>query len=288
MLTLTGVGAQVAGDIAVAVILSLIDQVRHVYRPRTRVLIKDGQSRWSAAPAAPDRLAAPGVVVYRFEADLFYANAHFFVEEVLRLVTTAKTLIHGLVLDLAGIDDIDYTATKMLLQVRDELNKRGVTVVSAAISADAIDHLRRHGVTGDDFDRKVYPTIDAAVAALGSRKRAGRPIESRPLRVGRASSRAGMGPIARPNHVSDHLDTLLGSLPSVQLVEQQLRLAEDRAVAAFRKPSIDRRQQIPRGDASVPIAFEAGERRRGGQLPNLRILSARNDDGRFEACLGRG
>jgi hypothetical protein len=50
--------------------------------------------------------------------------------------------------------------------VRSELNKRGVTVVSAAISADAIDSLRRYGLAGD---KEVYPTIDAAIAALGAR-----------------------------------------------------------------------------------------------------------------------
>jgi anti-anti-sigma regulatory factor len=57
--------------------------------------------------------------------------------------------IHGLVLELTGIDDVDYTAAKMLLQVRSELNKRGVTVVSVAISADAIDNLRRYCLAGD-------------------------------------------------------------------------------------------------------------------------------------------
>jgi hypothetical protein len=57
----------------------------------------------------------------------------------------------------------------MLLQVRGELNKRGVTVVSAAVSADAIDNLRRYGLSGDDFNKRVYPTIDAAIAALGAR-----------------------------------------------------------------------------------------------------------------------
>jgi MFS superfamily sulfate permease-like transporter len=149
-------------------VLSLLDQVRHAYRPRTRVLVKDAEARWCAVPAAPDQLAAPGIVVYRFEANLFYANASFFVEEMLRLVTTAKTPMHGLVLDLTGIDDIDYTAAKMLLQVKGELNKRGIALVSVAISGDAIDHLRRYGLPGEDFDKRVYPTVDAAVAALGT------------------------------------------------------------------------------------------------------------------------
>ena len=165
----TVVVSTVMYGIAVAVGLSLIDQIRHAYRPRTRVLVKDSEARWCAVPAAPDQLAAPGIVVYRFEANLFYANANFFAEEILRLVTTAKTPIHGFVLDLTGIDYIDYTAAKMLLQVRGELNKRGVTVVSAAVSADAIDNLRRYGLAGDDFNKRVYPTINAAIAALGAR-----------------------------------------------------------------------------------------------------------------------
>jgi hypothetical protein len=60
-------------------------------------MVKDSEGRWCAASAAPNELAAPGVIVYRFEANLFYANASFFGEEILRLVTTAKTPIHGLV-----------------------------------------------------------------------------------------------------------------------------------------------------------------------------------------------
>jgi MFS superfamily sulfate permease-like transporter len=165
----TVVVSTVMYGIAVAVSLSLIDHVRHAYRPRTYVLVKDSEAHWRAVRAAPDQLAAPGVIVYRFEANLFYANANFFVEEVLRLVTTAKKPIHGLVLDVTGIDYVDYTAAKMLLQVRSELNKRGVTVVSAAISADAIDSLRRYGLAGDDLDKRVYPTIDAAITALDAR-----------------------------------------------------------------------------------------------------------------------
>jgi sulfate permease, SulP family len=165
----TVVVSTVMYGIAVAVILSVIDQVRHAYRPRTYVLVKDSEAHWRAVPAVPDQFAAPGVIVYRFEANLFYANANFFVEELLRLVTTAKQPIDGLVLDLTGIDYVDYTAAKMLLQVRGELIKRRITVVSAAVSADAIDNLRRYGLAGDDFDKRVYPTIDAAIAALGAR-----------------------------------------------------------------------------------------------------------------------
>jgi MFS superfamily sulfate permease-like transporter len=153
----------VMDGIAVAVGLSLIDQVRHAYRPRTRVLIKDSGGQWCALPAASDQFAAPGIIVYRFEANLFYANAGFFVEEILRLVTAATKSVHGLVLDVTSINDVDYTAAKMLLQVRAELTKLGIAVVSVAVSKDAIDNLQRYGLAGD---KKVFPTIDAAIAGL--------------------------------------------------------------------------------------------------------------------------
>jgi hypothetical protein len=65
----------------------------------------------------------------------------------------------------------------MLLQVRGELNERGVTVVSVAISADAIDNLRRYGLAGDDFDKRIYPTVDAAVVALGTQGNALTPAQ---------------------------------------------------------------------------------------------------------------
>ena len=63
----------------------------------------------------------------------------------------------------------------MLLQARSELNKRGVSVVSAAVSADAIDNLRRYGLGGDDLDKRVYPTIDAAMTALGAQGNPAKP-----------------------------------------------------------------------------------------------------------------
>jgi hypothetical protein len=65
----------------------------------------------------------------------------------------------------------------MLLRVRGELNKRGVTVVSVAISADAIDNLRRYGLAGDDFDKRIYPTVDAAIGALGTQGNALTPAQ---------------------------------------------------------------------------------------------------------------
>src|SRR6516164_6005107 len=61
--------------ISVAVVLSLVAHVRHSYRPRTCLLTHDAAGEWRTVPVVPGIFAAPGMIVYRFEADLYYANA---------------------------------------------------------------------------------------------------------------------------------------------------------------------------------------------------------------------
>lgn len=156
----------VIDGIAVAVLLSLIDQVRHSYRPRTRVVVKDAQGHWQAVPVATGRLAAPGTLVYRFEANLFYANAEHFMDEILRLVAGTKEPIRAFVLDASGIDDVDYSAAKMLAQLRGELSRRGIVVASVATAEGVLEVLERYGVLGGPLGRGSYATLDEALAAL--------------------------------------------------------------------------------------------------------------------------
>jgi MFS superfamily sulfate permease-like transporter len=110
----TVVAFSVMHGIVVAVVLSLVDQVRHTYRPRTTVLVRDESGQLRAVAPAPDRLAAPGILIYRFEANLFYANAGRFMEDILRLALEGNERVHALVLDTSGIDDVDYTAALRL------------------------------------------------------------------------------------------------------------------------------------------------------------------------------
>src|SRR5215469_3530330 len=83
--------------ISIAVVLSLIAHVQHSYRPRTRLLTRDDAGEWHAVPVAPGIFAAPGVIVYRFEADLFYANVGRFMDEVLGLLSTSTAPVRAIV-----------------------------------------------------------------------------------------------------------------------------------------------------------------------------------------------
>jgi sulfate permease, SulP family len=158
----TVVTLSVMYGIAVAVILSLIAHVRHGYRPRTRVLVRDDAGRLESVPAQPNHVAAPGLLVYRFEADLFYANANLFMEQILHLVSATEQPIRAVVLDASGIDNVDYTAAKMLLEVRRELARRNIAFSTVATFEGVLGDLRRYGLADDN----AYATVDAALAGL--------------------------------------------------------------------------------------------------------------------------
>ena len=79
--------------ILLAIALSLFRHVRHSYRPHTMMLAPDAAGRWLPIPATPGRDTEPGLIVYRFGADLFYANHNRFIDEVRTLVERSPTPI---------------------------------------------------------------------------------------------------------------------------------------------------------------------------------------------------
>jgi high affinity sulfate transporter 1 len=155
--------------ILAAVVLSLIAHARHSYRLRTRVLTRSAVGRWVAHPVAPNVLAAPSIVVYRFEADLFYANAGRFTEEVLKLVNEASLPLRWLVIDATEINNIDYTAGKKLVQLGEELDRRGVGIAAIALPTGVRHQIGRYkALQACAAHREIFATVDDAIEALSS------------------------------------------------------------------------------------------------------------------------
>jgi MFS superfamily sulfate permease-like transporter len=152
-----------------AVVLSLIEQVRHTYRPHTRLWCPDESGHgWQTVAVGPGIFAAPGIVAYRFEANLFYANAHRFTEEVLRIVSDQPSPVEALVIDASGIDDIDYSAAKALLQLRRQLHARGIRTALVSTSTALVQELQRFGletVCSDDT-LVIATSVKKAIHAL--------------------------------------------------------------------------------------------------------------------------
>jgi high affinity sulfate transporter 1 len=149
-----------------AVALSLLRHVRHSYRPHTIMLRPGPNSRWLPAPATPGAQTAPGLIVYRFGADLFYANDHFFVDEVRALVTQAPSPVRWFVVDAAAITDLDYSAARSVSDLCETLTQHGVQVVFARVNQYLRADMVRHGIARVIGETRIFSTLHEALAVV--------------------------------------------------------------------------------------------------------------------------
>jgi SulP family sulfate permease len=151
--------------IVLAIVLSLILHVRRHYTPRDAVLVWDPRGKLTLVPPEPGVVSEPGLVVYRFAVGLFYANAERFGEEVRGLVGVAEPP-RWLVLDLGAVDDVDYTGGQTLVELVDEVQKRGVVVAVAEPSTHLQRELDTFGITKRIGRDRVYATVGDAREAF--------------------------------------------------------------------------------------------------------------------------
>jgi MFS superfamily sulfate permease-like transporter len=133
--------------ILLALVLSLLQHVRHNYQPHTGVIVRDPDEHFRLDPTAPGKLLEPGLVMYWFGANLFYANAGHFAEEARRLVTGSPVPVRWLVVDAGAIADIDYSAGLTLRELHQDLARQGVVLALARASASLREDLDDHDLT---------------------------------------------------------------------------------------------------------------------------------------------
>jgi sulfate permease, SulP family len=154
--------------ILLAIALSLLRHVRHSYRPHTMVLTPSAGGRWEPAPAAPGTQTEPGLVVYRFGADLFYANDNRFADEVRALVEHAPSPVRWFVVDAGAITDLDYSAARSVRDLVEDLNRRGVKLVFGRVNPYLRADADRHGITAAIGEANIFTTLHEALAAVRS------------------------------------------------------------------------------------------------------------------------
>jgi MFS superfamily sulfate permease-like transporter len=165
---LTAVAVVVIGvqnGIAVAVIASVIDHLRHSYHPRNSVLVKSPTGHWQAVPVLPGARTEPGLVVYRFGTSLYYANASRLLEDLTDLVGPGRP-IRWFVLDCAAIGDVDYTASTLLAQAVREFHERHIRFVVANVIGPVHKQLDRYGISAAMGPGAYYDTPGEALEAF--------------------------------------------------------------------------------------------------------------------------
>ncbi|HUX83448.1 MAG TPA: SulP family inorganic anion transporter [Halothiobacillus sp.] len=159
----TVVVAGVMEGILLAAVLSLLRHVHHSYRPHTAILQPDAAGHWLPKPAKPGTDTQPGLLVYRFSADLFYANDYRFTDEVRTLVEKAPHPVHWLIFDASAITDIDYSAARSVLELFAELQRQGVHMLFARITPGLKEDMDRHGITAVIGDNNLYLSMHDAL-----------------------------------------------------------------------------------------------------------------------------
>ena len=149
--------------IVIAVVLAILLFFRRNWWPHGAVLGQvEGLPGWHSVDAYPDARQLPGIVVYRWEAPLFFANCRD--RSASRSVTSCATAQPSwVVLQCEAITDIDVTAAEMLEQLDKELNAIGVHLAFVELRSRLQDLTLRYGLF-ETLDRDhFYPTLKAAV-----------------------------------------------------------------------------------------------------------------------------
>lgn len=166
--------------IGVAVALSVLNVFRRVWRPYQAVLGRaSGVQGYHDVRSYPDAERLPGLVMFRFDAPLVFANARVFRDEIRRLARTDPPP-RWIVVAAEPITDIDTTASDMLEGLDEDLNAGGTSLVFAEMKDPVRRKIDRYHLTRTIDPAHFFPTLDDAVAAYRAQTGADWAATSRP------------------------------------------------------------------------------------------------------------
>jgi len=163
------VGVAVLGavpGIGLAVAVAVIEFLWDGWRPHSAILGRpDGVRGWHDTARYPEARTLPGLVLFRWDAPLFFANAELFVERVLQAVAASPTPVRQVIVAAEPVTSVDVTAADVLTELLDKLEARNIRLHLAEMKDPVKDKLRRFGLYERFGDDGFAPTIEAAVDA---------------------------------------------------------------------------------------------------------------------------
>jgi len=152
--------------IILAIVLSVLELVRRAYTPQDFLVgvSKDGEPTYTAAEPGTESL--PGLVVFRFDSRLFYANASLFVDRIQQLIAAAPSRVRWLILDCSSIGDIDYSASLNLEGLIASLHAEGRVFAIAQADPRLLEVLAKLDTLKKFDNAHIYATVEDAVAAF--------------------------------------------------------------------------------------------------------------------------
>ncbi len=158
--------------IAIAVGMSILNVFRRAWRPyQTTLGLVDGMRGYHDLRSYPEARRLPGLVIYRFDAPLFFANAKTFRDEVVAL-SRADPPPRWIVIAAEPITDVDTTAADILFELDHLLDQRGQSLVFAGLKDPVRKKIDVYGLTEKIEPRHLFPTVGSAVQEFRARTHA--------------------------------------------------------------------------------------------------------------------
>jgi high affinity sulfate transporter 1 len=144
--------------IVISIALALLVLVWNAWHPHFTTLVRvDGSKGYHDMKRHPQGRQVPGLVLFRWDAQLFFANAEVFREQALKAVSTAPAPIRRLIVVADAISDVDVTAADTILALHSELQKLGVELFFAGMKGVVRDRLQHYGIL-DILGRDAFST----------------------------------------------------------------------------------------------------------------------------------
>jgi len=153
----------------VAVALTVIDAIRRSAKPHDAVLGRvDRLDRYADVRFHPSATVTPGVLIYRLDDRLFFANVNYVQSRLREAIAGAPTPVHWLVFDAEGLSHVDATGVDFLTDLIASLRKEDISFVFARLKSPMAEHLTEVGVLELIGEEHVFPTVHAAVAGAAA------------------------------------------------------------------------------------------------------------------------
>jgi len=170
-------------SLVISVALALLDAILCSARPHDAVLgYVERLDRWADVSVHPSARIVPGIVVYRLNGRLFFANATYVRGRIAEAIDGAPTEVRRLVLDCEGLTGLDASGLDALGQVIDDLERTGILLELARLRHDLVDLLDTAALLDRIGRDHLHPTVRAAVAAApdgGADRDPGGPSDAR-------------------------------------------------------------------------------------------------------------
>jgi len=150
--------------IGLAIVIAVIEFLWDGWRPHSAVLGRaEGVKGYHDITRYPDARRIPGLVLFRWDAPLFFANAELFQDRVLEAVATSPTPVRWLVVAAEPVTSVDVTAADMLAELDGTLHAAGIQLCFAEMKDPVKDKLKRFGLFARLGEETFFPTTGAAV-----------------------------------------------------------------------------------------------------------------------------